>query len=187
MGQFSCACEKVSVFMSEEHSVYRIRHAFLLPLTLLLVLVCALAVVTFLKGTTTAQGIVLGAFILPGLILLTECLVRQITLYPDKIHVRKPLRNKELFYKDITQVDCVLAGKRALLSLQTEHGFLILSNAYASFPDLVNRLLEKVPQHSISDETRNMAQNPPVKSSDIISCWLAAILVALILFLQVTH
>jgi hypothetical protein len=49
---------------------------------------------------------------------------------------------------------------------------------------LVRDLLARVPAASVSEETRRMAEAPPTKSSDIVSCWLAVVLVAFILYTQ---
>jgi hypothetical protein len=36
----------------------------------------------------------------------------------------------------------------------------------------------------VSEETKAMAAAPPVKSTDVISCWLGVALLALILYIQ---
>jgi hypothetical protein len=59
-----------------------------------------------------------------------------------------------------------------------------MSNAYADFPLLVDSIMKHAPDRVITEDTRQMAIDPPNKSSDIISCWLAALLMTIILVLQ---
>jgi hypothetical protein len=100
------------------------------------------------------------------------------------VTVAKFLRKKAIAFTDITGVDTLQVRKRAFVTLSTEKHFLILSNAYANFPTLIRTILERVPDGAVSEDTRKMAEAPPVKSSDVISCWLAVALIAIILYLQ---
>jgi hypothetical protein len=50
---------------------------------------------------------------------------------------------------------------------------------------MISALLVRVPKESISEETAEMAQDPPRKTADIVSCWLAVVLLGFILFAQV--
>jgi hypothetical protein len=102
----------------------------------------------------------------------------------DGVVVFKLLRKKELKYAELTAVETVRVRKRVFLTLCAGDDFLIISNAYANFPGLVQTLLARVPAAAISEETRQMAAAPPVKSTDVISCWLAVALLAFILYIQ---
>ena len=77
-----------------------------------------------------------------------------------------------------------MVRKRVFLTLSADDDFVIISNAYADFPGLVAVLLQRIPETVVSDETRKMAEAPPVKSTDILSCWLAVVLVAFILYIR---
>ena len=44
--------------------------------------------------------------------------------------------------------------------------------------------MQRVPPETVSAETSSMAEAPPVKSGDIVSCWLAVALLLLILYGQ---
>jgi hypothetical protein len=105
-------------------------------------------------------------------------------LTTDGVVVFKLLRKKELKYSELTAVETVCVRKRVFLTLCAGDEFLIISNAYANFPALVQALLARVPAAAISEETRQMAAAPPVKSTDVISCWLAVALMAFILYIQ---
>ena len=164
--------------------VFAIRRGFLLPLGLLLLQSLVLLVICLVKGEPLAKVIILGAIILPIAGLFVESACRRVVVAETGVTVFKVLRKKTLLFSDLTEVETVQVRKRAFLTLSTAEDFLILSNAYAGFPALVQELLERVPEATISAETRKMAQNPPVKSSDIVSCWVGVLLLTLILYSQ---
>jgi len=163
---------------------FSIRKTFLLPLGLLLLLSLALFVLILVKGEPLAKVIILGLIILPVAGFFFESVVRRVQVDDTRISIHKLFREKSLLLADITAVDTVLVKKRAFLTLSTEEDFIILSNAYADFPAFVRTILQRVPAGTISEETRKMAVAPPVKSTDIVSCWIAVALMAFILYIQ---
>lgn len=163
---------------------FAIRKAFLIPLGLLLLQCLALVVLCVVNGEPKGKIIILGVIILPIAILFLESAFRRVLFDDRGLTVFKLLRNKEFRFSEITAVDTIQVRKRAFLTLSAGDDFLIISNAYASFPALVATLLSNVPQGAVSEETRVMAAAPPVKSTDVISCWLGVALLALILYIQ---
>jgi len=163
---------------------FRIRKAFLLPLGLLLVLTCTLLVVCIVQGQPLAKIIILCLILIPVTVLFSESARRHAQVDEKSLTVFKLFRQKSMEFSEITAVETVLVRKRAYLTLCAGDDFLILSNAYAEFPKMVGALLRRVPNQAISEETRKMAEAPPVKSTDIISCWLAVVLLGLILYIQ---
>jgi hypothetical protein len=162
-----------------------IRKAFLLPLGLLLLLTLVLLAVVINQGQPTSKIVILGLIIIPIAILFLESISRRAIINEQGVTVAKFLRSKAIPFAEVTAVDTVQVRKRAFVTLSTERHFLILSNAYANFPALVHLLLLRLPDSVVSAETRQMAAAPPVKSTDVISCWLAVILLAIILYLQI--
>lgn len=161
-----------------------IRRAFLVPLGLLLLLALSLLAVIVNQGQPTSKIVILGLITLPIAILFLESLYRRAFIDAQGVTVAKFLRKKTIAFADITAIDTLLVRKRAFVTLSTEGHFLIFSNAYANFPTLVRTLLLHIPERMVSAETRQMAKAPPVKSTDVISCWLAVVLLAIILYLQ---
>ena len=164
--------------------VYSIRRSFLFPLGLLLLLTGALFVVCLLRGEPKAKLLILGLFMLPITVLFVESIFRRTMLTEDRVIADKLLRKKEMKYSEMTAVETVSVRKRVFLTLCAGDEFLIISNAYANFPRLVQSLLARVPAAAVSEETKQMAAAPPVKSTDVISCWLAVALLAFILYIQ---
>ena len=167
-----------------DNRTYRIRKAFLLPLGLLLGLCLVLLALCLVQGQPPGKAVILGCIILPVAGLFVESLFRRTVIGADRMTVFKLLRRKSLPLAEVTAVETVMVRKRVFLTVCADEEFLILSNAYADFPDLVETLLRRVPENAVSEETRTMAANPPVKSSDIVSCWLAVALLLLILYGQ---
>lgn len=163
---------------------FQIRRTFLLPLGILLILSLLLLATVLIQGQPTVKAVILGILILPISGLFLESFFRRVHFDDEAITIYKPFREKRLKFAELTEVETLQVKKRVFLTLSTMEDFMIMSNAYADFPLLVNTILEHSPDRIITDETRRMAANPPSKSSDIFSCWLAAILMAIILVLQ---
>ena len=167
-----------------EKSTFRIRKSFLLPLGLVVLLTLALLISCILMGLPLAKNIILGAFMLPVVILFAESSCRRVSIDEDGVQIDKLFRSKRLNYPELTAIDTVRVRKRAFVSLSSEEHFFIFSNSYANFGALLKLLLEKAPPPVVSAETRELAANPPEKSSDIFSAWLAVAILILILYVQ---
>ncbi|MDY0190229.1 MAG: hypothetical protein RBR22_05800 [Desulfuromonas sp.] len=163
---------------------FRIRKAFLFPLGLLVAEIIALLISCIVFDQPIGKSIILGVMILPVVVLFVECLFRNTIIGNDNIRMRKLLRSKQINYADITSIETILVKKRAFITLCTLDDFLIFSNAYSKFPEMINLLLTKVPAEVITEETAAMAKNPPTKSTDILSCWMAVVLMGFILYAQ---
>ena len=163
---------------------FSIRKAFLFPLGLLLFLSLTLLAVCVIQGQPRAKILILGFMLLPITALFIESAFRRTVIDDREVTVFKFLRRKSLRFADVTSLETVQVRKRAFLTLSAGDDFQIFSNAYDSFPTLVEVLLARVPPHAVSEETRAMAESPPVKSADIVSCWLGVVLLSLILYIQ---
>lgn len=163
---------------------YVIRRTFLLPLGLLLLASLALFVLCLVQGEVLAKIVMLGILLLPLTILFVECAVRRVEIGAETLSARRLLRVKTLRFADITAVDTVEVRRRVFLTLSAGDDFLILSNAYARFPELASALLARVPNQIVSEETRTMAAAPPAKNGDIVSCWIATAVMIGIIVIQ---
>ncbi|NIQ96684.1 MAG: hypothetical protein GWN87_22715 [Desulfuromonadales bacterium] len=163
---------------------YTIRRSFLLPLGILLLQVLLLFAIVVAQGQPKSKAIVLGILAIPVVGLFVESFFRRIVVAGEAVTAFRPFRQKSLAYDEITAVDTIQVKKRAFLTVSSEEDFIIISNAYADFPALLESLLEKVPAEKISEDTARMAEAPPVKSSDIVSCWFGVVLLAILMVLQ---
>lgn len=163
---------------------FHIRRAFLLPLGLLLALTLLLLAVCLIQGQTGGKIIILGVMLLPITGLFIESWSRRAEVGDEAVTVYKFMRRRSLPFAELTAVEAVRVRKRAFLSLSSLDQFQIFSNAYQDFPALVQSLLAQVPDELISADARELAANPPDKSNDILSCWVAVALMVLILLVQ---
>lgn len=165
-------------------TTYKIRKGFLIPMGLTVILGLVLLGLGILLKMPAGRLYLLAAFMLPAVLILVESSRRRIHLAPDHILAEKVLRSKRIAYSDLTSVDAVRVRKRVFVSLTTADSFLIISNSYERFDDLVRRLTDLVPQHTISEEARAMAADPPMKCGDIFSAWLAVAVLVLVILAQ---
>jgi len=167
-----------------ESSIYTIRKSFLIPLGLAVLLSFVLLASALFLQLPTAKTIILAGFLLPVCIIFAESSLRKVYVTEDAVKVSKLFRSKRLNYAELTAIDTIQVRKRVFVSLSSEKDFMILSNSYEQFGLLVKQLVTKVPEAVVSDETRQLAENPPIKCSDVFSAWLAVAVLTLIIFVQ---
>lgn len=167
-----------------EKSIFTIRKSFLLPLGLVVLLTLVLLGSCIVMQLPLAKILILGAFILPAIIIFAESSRRRIYIGETDIQFDKLFRSKQLNYQDLTSIDTVLVRKRAFVSLSTEEDFVILSNSFDHFGTLLQQLLARVPETVISEETRQLANNPPKNTRDVFSAWVAVAVLVLIIYVQ---
>ncbi len=165
-------------------SSYKIRKGFLIPMGITV----ALGVVLLLIGVgiqmPSGRLYLLAAFMVPALLIFIESSRRRVHLYADHILMERTLGKKQISFNELTSVDTVRVRKRVFISLTTADSFMIISNSYDHFDELVRQLISLVPQTILSDEARQLAADPPRKCSDIFSAWLAVAVLLLVIAAQ---
>ena len=159
--------------------VFLIRRSFLLPLGLLILAMVALFILCLIQGEDRARIAILGLMILPAVFLFVESFLRRIEISDVELTTFRFMRRKTLRFADLTEVVSIRVRGRAFVTLCAGDDFLVFTNAYDRFPQLLTTLLSLSPPQIVSVETRTLAASAPVKISDIVSCWLG---LALILF-----
>lgn len=167
--------------------IFLIRRTFLLPLGLLLVAMIALFILCLIQGEERSRIAILGLLILPATILFAESVFRRIEISDEEMTTFRFMRRKSLRIADITEVESIRIRGRAFLTLCAGDDFIIFTNAYERFPQLLATLLSKTPDHVVSAETVALAASPPVKISDIVSCWVGFVLMLFFFFLQLNQ
>ncbi len=162
-----------------------IRRLFLLPLGLLLVMTLALLVICLIQDQPVAKAIILGCLMVPLAALFVESAGRRIEVSSEKVRAVRPFRSKEIVCAAVTELETVRVRNRVFMTLMAgEDDYLIISNSYGNFPDLVRSLVAVVPEGTVTDETRQLADKPPVRQADLAAVWLAVLAMAYILFAQ---
>jgi hypothetical protein len=165
-------------------SQFKIRKKFLFALGLIALLLVALLLLCIIQQQATGKIVILAAIILPVLAIFIESWRRQISVNEDHIIAYRLFRTKRIPFGEITSVDTVRIRRRVFVSVSTEADFLLFSNNYDHFDQLIERLQERLPQAVISDETRALADELPLKSNDLFSIWLAIVVLVLIIYIQ---
>lgn len=164
---------------------YRIRKEFLLPLSIDTVLLLLLIVLSFLVPAHPAEKIVFVLLFLPLAYLLLEMASRRTEVRTDGIEMKKLLRRKSLLWGDITNVDTVVLGKKAYVTLSTKKGFYALSNAHEHFPDLVRDIVDRVDKEKIEKRVFDLIEQDIRRRSDIFGAWIAAVLLGMVLYIRI--
>lgn len=163
---------------------YVIRRAFVIPLGVLLALCLVLGGVVVLQHQPLAKLLVLACLLVPLGFIFVACLCRRIELDDDGIRAVRFGRETAFRWSEITALETVRVRQRAFLTVCAGEEFIIVSNMYGDFPQLVAQVMELCPPATVSEETRQMATAPPVKQSDIVILWLLAGLMAWLIFVQ---
>lgn len=166
--------------------VFTIRRAFIWSLGVLLLLLAILEGLCIIQGQPGIKIGLLGLILLLLGVLLGASLSRRLVVDEDCAVLHRLGQTKTLRFLDITAVESLMLRKRVFITLCAGEEFIILSNAYGRFAEMVELLLARVPDRSISDDTRSMAVAPPVRHGDVVSCWLAIALVLVILWHQLS-
>lgn len=166
---------------------YRIRSSFLLPLGLVVLFCLVLAGIVIIQGQPPVKLLVVGCALLPLGYLLFECVVRRIEIDSAGLRMIRLGRVRAFSWSGITAVETVRVRQRAFLTINAGEEFLIIANMYAGFDRLLSSVLAQVPAAAISDETRLLAQAPPVKHSDIVILWGLALMMAYLIYAQFPH
>ena len=162
-------------------SVYKIRKAFLLPLSGII----ALLFVLFLLSVFTGQMweiIIITVIFLVSLVIGVEMTKRKVIVDDQGVKIQKAFRRKEINWSEITHLAVVVLKKKAYFLLTTTKGFYIFSNLLENHASLVNSLADKLGEEKVEVEVRNYLAQPLERFSMIVMSWFAvAVIVALII------
>lgn len=180
----------VERFAVEERTpmIFNIRRVFVWSLGFLLLLLFVLEVVCLVQDEPAVKLGLLGIIILVVSALFAASLSRKLEVHADRVVLHRFGRTKTLMFSDVSAVESLVMRKRVFFTFCAGDDFIILSNAYDRFAELVEVLLSRVSAQIISDDVRRVAAAPPVRHGDILSCWLGIVLVLVILWHQLaTH
>lgn len=162
-----------------------IRPSFVLPMALLIILTMALLVVCVVQGQPIAKVIILAGLIMPLLVLFVESAFRRVVVEQEGVTAFRPFRQRQISFADVTSLESVQVRSRVFLTLVAgPDDFLIISNSYQDFPALVEELIAAVPEGTVSEETRQLAQQPPRRHADVFTAWFAVVALVYVLIAQ---
>ncbi len=170
---------------SMTEKIYRIRKSFTLPLLLDTILLALLILISFFVPGHPAEKIVFFILFLPLSYLLLEMLSRRTVVHDDGVEMKKLLRRKNIAWNDITNVDTVILGRKAYVTLSTKKGFYALSNAHGDFDNLIRDITEHTDGEKIEKRVHDLIGRDIRRRSDVLGAWIAAVLLGLILFIKI--
>ena len=169
----------------EQQKTFVIRRSFVVPIGLLVALTLALLVVCLLQGQPLAKVIILAGLIAPLAILFVESAFRRVVIDATEVTACRPFRQRRMRFADVTSLETVRVRSRVFMTLAAgDDEFLIISNSYGDFPALLDSLIESVPAAAVTDETRQLATQPPLRQADVFTAWFAVVAMAYVLLAQ---
>lgn len=164
---------------------FRIRRTFVVPMALVIVLTVVLLVVCLIQGQAIAKVIILAGLIMPLVVLFVETAFRRLVVAPDGVTAVRPFRTRQMLFSDVTELETVRVRSRVFMTLSSgPDDFLIISNSYQDFPALVESLIAAVPEVCLTDETRQLAKQPPLRHADVFTAWFAVVALVYVLIAQ---
>lgn len=162
-----------------------IRRAFVVPLGLVLVLIGALLAVSIAHGQPVAKLVFLLVFALPVAVLFIACAFRRLDLDATGVTAVRLRRRRRIDFARVTALETVQVRSRVFLTLvDGDDEFIIISNGYADFPELVRALVAALPASAVPEETRRLAESPPRRHADVAMAWFAVAAIVYVLVAQ---
>lgn len=163
---------------------FKIRREFLIPFGIVAGLVLVLLILACLSRGSFIERLVLAAIALPTILLFLEARNRTAVMTDQGILFRKFFRRKDILWDDISHVGCVIVRGKVYLLLTTIKGFFILSNAYGNFDDLIHTIIQHIAIDKVDEDVRSQADHPLKNRADIISLWIAVMLLLTMIVLK---
>lgn len=162
-----------------------IRRTFVVPMGMLIALTISLLVVCILQGQPLAKVIILTGLIMPLAVLFVETAFRRIVIDQEGVTAFRPFRQRQQRFVDVTGLESVRVRNRVFLTLEAgPDDFLIISNSYRDFPALLECLIAAVPEGTVTEETQQLAKQPPRRQADTFTVWFAVLAMIYVLLAQ---
>ena len=169
-----------------EKTTFGIRRAFQVPLGLLLVSQACMLGLGIVQKQAPGRTIALSVIVLLLGGLFVENLFRRIVLNQDSITAYRFFRQRTLRFAEMTALEAVALRKRVFTTLWVDDRFLLISNAYESFPALFATLVNRAPKGTVSEDALRLAGDPPRYNGHVLICWVALLFSLLIIWQQLT-
>ena len=168
-----------------ESRVFVIRRGFVIPLVLLVLLTLVLLGVLVVQSQPLAKMIILSLLLVPLGGLSVESARRRLLVDESGVTALRLLRSRRIAFDDVTSLEAVRVRSRVFLTLVAgDDEFLIISNSYAGFGDLLTLLVDRLPAEAVTPEARALAGSRIGRSGDIFTAWFAVAAMIYILLAQ---
>ena len=164
---------------------FKIKKAFLVPFTTIIVLLFILLSINLFKGQPWEKIILFCSFI--GTLLVgIEAAKREIVLTKDGLRIKKFFRTKDIAWSEITHLAVVELQKKVYFLLTTTKGFYFFSNMFENHSLLIRSIVDKLDIEKVEIEVRNYLEHPIERRSLIVICWLTVVIIMAFIILKLT-
>ena len=124
-------------------NIFKVRRAFLIPLTAVIVLLFLLLFISLFRGQMW-ERIILAVFFISSLLIGIETARREIVVTEEGLQLKKFFRIKNFFWREITHLGVVELRNKAYFLLTTTKGFYFFSNILGNHALLIRFLVDKL-------------------------------------------
>jgi hypothetical protein len=164
-------------------NIFKVRRAFLIPLTAVIVLLFLLLVVSLFRGQMW-ERIVLTGFFISSLFIGIETARREIVVTEEGLQLKKFFRIKNFFWREITHLGVVELRHKAYFLLTTTKGFYFFSNILRNHSLLVRLLVDKLGEEKVEIEVKKYLDHPVERLSLIVMSWIAVLIIIAVIILK---
>lgn len=169
-----------------ETTTYTTRREFLYPFSMVFVLLFVLFILSLFDRSFPPEIVILAIIFVPTAYFFLQSVRRRTTVGPDGVRIKKLFREKHLRWGEITNVDVMAVRKKVYLLLTTTKGFCVLANSHGDFSSLVRDIAGHVDQEKVEDGVRDLIEHPVVRISDVVSSWIASVILLGAVILKIT-
>lgn len=164
-------------------NIYKIKRAFLIPFSVLILLLFVLFVLSLIAGQAW-EKIILAVIFVSSLAIGVEAARREIIVDEEGLKLKKFFRMKNFTWTEITHLGVVVMKNKAYFLLTTTKGFYIFSNLLGNHTSLIRFLRDKLGQEKVEVEVINYLEHPIERLSLIVMSWVAVIVISIIILLK---
>ncbi len=164
-------------------NIFKVRRAFLIPLTAVIVLLFLLLLISLFRGQM-GERIVLAVFFIGSLLTDIETARREIVVTEEGLQLKKFFRTKNFFWREITHLGVVELRNKAYFLLTTTKGFYFFSNILEKHSLLVRSLVDKLGAEKVEIEVKNYLDHPVERLSLIVMSWITVFIIIVVLILK---
>ena len=164
-------------------NIYKIKRAFLIPFSVLILLLFVLFVLSLIAGQAW-EKIILAIILVSSLAIGVEAARREIIVDEEGLKLKKFFRMKNFTWTEITHLGVVVMKNKAYFLLTTTNGFHIFSNLFGNHTSLILFLRDKLGQEKAEVEVTNYLEHPMERLSLIVMSWVAVIIISIIIALK---
>jgi len=164
-------------------NIYKVKKAFVIPFSVIVVLLFILFVLSLSSGQTW-EKIILAVLCVSSLAIGVEAIRREIIVNEEGLTLKKFFRVKNFTWTEITHLAVVVMKNKAYFLLTTTKGLYIFSNLIENHVALIQFLRDKLGPEKVEAEVINYLEHPLARLSLIVMSWVAVIATSTIIILK---